>query len=179
MQHQTGLAVDLLFTWVFFFYFLWLQTDTVQYSLFILWCYCCVCDLSVMRKSAWPWRKSWPRKQLFPVTVWAGGRVGGHCTIQLSSIHMAQRYLRYTFCWDRTCRHGHNTSKPAKRKSRYAIEVSKCSKEHPKLFELKAQGEVSLTQISNLFNTYWRGCPISVCPCKVWGGSCSLIYFSP
>lgn len=34
--------------------------------------------------------------------------------------------------------------------------LSKCSKEHQKLFELKAQGEVLLTQISNSFNTYYR-----------------------
>lgn len=36
------------------------------------------------------------------------------------------------------------------------MELSKCSKENPKRSELKAQGEVLLTQISNLFNTYYR-----------------------
>lgn len=48
------------------------------------------------------------------------------------------------------------TPQTAKRKGRYAMGLSKCSTEHPTLFELKAQGEVLLTQISNLFNTYYR-----------------------
>lgn len=51
--------------------------------------------------------------------------------------------------------HG-NTSKTPTGKGRYNVELSKRNKEYPKLFELKARGEVLLTQISNLFNTHYR-----------------------